>query len=815
MLRWKQYLLEKEIDICCVTESRLDSARDKIFEEMFGDVYNCFIRSRTHMKRLDPGSGGVAILVKKGIGKATLTKIGKCQDLVWVEVEGEDMTLYVASAYMVHAGSNWQANNLVLRNELEEDMMTYKNQGLVVVMGDFNGRISETISTGYMTHRKLRKNCDKEQNANGRELIALMGDCDMTITTGLFGVAKYTCWRDRGNSVIDHICIDTKYEWRIVNLCTEDEVMNRINTDHSMVVADMVWRKCLQVRKGDPKREKVGRKPKLLALNRISNKDVWREFEVTCDNSEELLDLFDPQEMAEIGGNICSRMTIEDKWSEVKDIVRKMETWARAIVNEKGLLQFKFIGSRIKSDQKITQLMIDKQWALKMVKRTKYIEEKKLLIRVFKNSKNKLNKARKKLKRMHKEQVIGEIEGLQKSHPGIFWRKLKELSGSRKRKKGTPDIVLDEHHQEVSGEAAVLAWKKAFASLGKEAESKESFDDQHADRTSLEVQEIEVKNTGRGDPVLNHQIQFEEVKEVIQSLKNGKASGIDDIVSEIIKYGGKRVFNIIWILCRDCFELECIPEDWMKGVIFPIYKDGDARDPGNYRGISLLSIVGKVYSSVINKRLTTWSEKNGIVLEEQGGFRPGRGCVDQIYVLTSLLKSRRGKKTFCCFIDLSKAYDRVWRTGLWKRLWDEGIRGKLWRVLKNMYSDTQNCVLAGTARSEFFSVDIGVRQGCVLSPLLFSIYINELIREINRTGIGLGIDGKNLGILLYADDIVLMADTWQELHTLLDITTRWGSRWRATFNQRKSQVVVFGERKHQEYEWKLGGKTIEQVNNYK
>ena len=70
---------------------------------------------------------------------------------------------------------------------------------------------------------------------------------------------------------------------------------------------------------------------------------------------------------------------------------------------------------------------------------------------------------------MQKEQVIGEIEGLQKTHPGIFWRKLKELSGSRKRKKSTPDIVLDEHHQEVSGEGAILAWKTAFASLGKEA----------------------------------------------------------------------------------------------------------------------------------------------------------------------------------------------------------------------------------------------------------------------------------------------------------------------------------------------------------
>ena len=157
----------------------------------------------------------------------------------------------------------------------------------------------------------------------------------------------------------------------------------------------------------------------------------------------------------------------------------------------------------------------------------------------------------------------------------------------------------------------------------------------------------------------------------------------------------------------------------MKGIIFPIFKVGDDRDPNHHRGISLLSIVFKVYASVLNRRLVKWSEDNGIILEEQGGFRPGRGCVDQIFVLMSILKSRLGKKTYCCFIDLRKTYDRVWRSGLWKRLWDEGIRGKMWRVLKQMYSHTQNCVLAGSTKTDFFEVDVGVRQGCVLSPVLF------------------------------------------------------------------------------------------------
>ena len=116
-----------------------------------------------------------------------------------------------------------------------------------------------------------------------------------------------------------------------------------------------------------------------------------------------------------------------------------------------------------------------------------------------------------------------------------------------------------------------------------------------------------------------------------------------------------------------------------------------------------------------------------------------------------------------------------------------------------MYGGTQNCVLAGSKKSDFFTVDIGVRQGCVLSPLLFSIYINELVRQITATCIGVRVGAKIVGILLYADDIVLIAETQQDLQKLLNITTQWGRTWRATFNQRKSQVVVFGERRPQKY----------------
>ena len=101
-------------------------------------------------------------------------------------------------------------------------------------------------------------------------------------------------------------------------------------------------------------------------------------------------------------------------------------------------------------------------------------------------------------------------------------------------------------------------------------------------------------------------------------------------------------------------------------------------------------------------RLMKFAERKGGVLEElgirpgiveeQGGFRPGRGTIDQLFVLTEILKSRVGMSTYAAFIDVKKAYDTVWRQGLWKRLWDEGVRGKMWRVVKSMHSTVQSAV---------------------------------------------------------------------------------------------------------------------------
>ena len=123
--------------------------------------------------------------------------------------------------------------------------------------------------------------------------------------------------------------------------------------------------------------------------------------------------------------------------------------------------------------------------------------------------------------------------------------------------------------------------------------------------------------------------------------------------------------------------------------------------------------------------------------------------------------------------------------------------------------------MVGDEKTAFFEVEVGVRQGCVLSPTLFSIYINSMADEINKSGIGIEVLGRTIAILLYADDIVVIAESVADLQRGMRIITEWGRKWQCRFNRGKSKVVVYGSRKKTDAEWSLGGGEVDQVDSYK
>ncbi len=201
----------------------------------------------------------------------------------------------------------------------------------------------------------------------------------------------------------------------------------------------------------------------------------------------------------------------------------------------------------------------------------------------------------------------------------------------------------------------------------------------------------------------------------------------------------------------------------------------------------MTSVAFKAMCAIVQVRLEQVVEGGQLLAEEQGGFRKGRGCRYQIVTLILLgqikmMTKKRG--IFTAFIDFKKAYDRVDQSKLWRCLENKGLNGRLTDFLKAVYTKLSCEVKVGEEFSEQFGVVNGLRQG-VLSPLLFALYINSLIIELKKAGVGIECRGQRVAALLCADDMVLFAEDEKMMRLGLRILQEWCDQWAVKVNAEK------------------------------
>ena len=236
------------------------------------------------------------------------------------------------------------------------------------------------------------------------------------------------------------------------------------------------------------------------------------------------------------------------------------------------------------------------------------------------------------------------------------------------------------------------------------------------------------------------------------------------------------------------------PKDLNTAILRPIYKKGKKSLPKNYRPISLLTIIDKIYATLLREDLTRWTEENNIIPKECGGIIKGASAEEQIFNLHETLHNYP-THIHAAFIDVSKAFDSVNRAKLWERLKECGIDENLLFALRGLYRSTKQKIKVGEHYSRIFESTKGVRQGCPLSPLLFTLYISDLPGHLKNHTKGVPIQSLNheeeIRMLSYIDDIVILARTNQELERTLDILNKYGQEKELPFNYDKCQVVVF------------------------
>ena len=300
-----------------------------------------------------------------------------------------------------------------------------------------------------------------------------------------------------------------------------------------------------------------------------------------------------------------------------------------------------------------------------------------------------------------------------------------------------------------------------------------------------------------------------ETKSSIKQMKNGKAAGVDGIPAEILKYGGDDLALHLHQLILLIWRTEEITSDLQDADIVKICKKGDKSDCGNYRGISLLATAGKIIARILANRLVPHAD--GFLPESQCGFRPNRGTTDMIFTARQLQEKCREQRQplYMAFIDLTKAFDSINREALWRILAKYGCPEKFISTLRLLHDGMSARVLGGTG-GEAFEVRTGVKQGCVIAPTLFSIFISvifhliqdrlpdgvEIIYRMDRGLFNLRrlkarskTSTTSLIELQYADDNCVCATSERQLQAILDAFTLAYESLGLSVNVKKTEVL--------------------------
>jgi exonuclease III len=314
-------------------------------------------------------------------------------------------------------------------------------------------------------------------------------------------------------------------------------------------------------------------------------------------------------------------------------------------------------------------------------------------------------------------------------------------------------------------------------------------------------------------------ITHSEVANACAHLSTGKAGGHDSLTNEHIKYGGSSLHSALAYLLTAMVSHGHVPEKAKRGTIITLYKGGGKRkdSPNSYRAITLTPVITKLLERILLNRF------QGLVGSQlphslQNGFLPSMNASMTSFVVSECArhKNEHGSKLYAAFLDAEKAFDSVWIDGLLWKLNNIGISGRYWNVVKSLYEGMHSCVVCNGYSSKFFPIMQGTRQGGVVSPWLFLVYIDGLLHSLSSINHGLSVNGLDCCAPTQADDITVLALSKDSLDKLLSCCHKYACDWRLRFNPDKSMVMIFNDNKSKDNRyrtWHLGNSVIKEVES--
>ena len=616
----------------------------------------------------------------------------------------------------------------------------------------------------------IGRNGDAHTNKNGEMVLDFCANNAMSITNTFFkhkAHHKYT-WRQdtRGyRSIIDFIVVSS--DLRQLVLDTRVKRGAELSTDHYLVVSRVRF----EGRR--PDRPRTPKKVTRIRWEDLANDNIRTAFEAHIRNRY----LMTPN----------ATESAEKEWRLFKEAVIEAATEACGL---------KRVGAAFGGGQRTPWWNEEVKIAVQRKKNA----FKEMLGNKTSDAANKYRAARKEAARTVSEakarawEEFGRIlEDNHKTAVKTFWQKIRRI---RRGKQDALRTIKSKQGELITDNSKILArWREYFKEL---LNPVEATPNDHISSVNESV-----------DPILQ-----EEVMTAIKNLKNGKAAGVDEIRSEMLKAMGSegcewltRIINVAWKTGK-------APKDWQQGIVVPLFKKGDHRECSNYRGITLLSQAGKVYAKIVEKKCRKIVEP--LIQEEQCGFRPGRGTTDQLFTLAQVYEKswEYGRPVHTCFIDLEKAYDRVPRDILWKVLQEYNIRGVILRAIKSLYNQCGSCVRINGLKSKAFMVKAGLRQGCVLSPLLFTVFMDRISRR-SQGNECISIGNARVSNLLFADDVAKLASTRTDLQQALDRFNEECNAAGMKISTSKTQAMTISRTPHVSGNLHVSGSPLTEVEKFK
>ena len=822
----------KDFDIVCLSETKTNNVDADSFPG-----FHVICKSNNSAGQSLGGIHGIAILYRDEL----VNKVHVINDLnsdcvLWTKIDQNafGFEFILGSIYIPHEGSKYHSKEVF--DVIEDDLVNIKSKYdniPICLIGDFNSRTgllddfisvddvkchimkdSVSILDDSLSNTKyeldslgictVRHNLDKCTNNNGYRLIELCRSLDVHIVNGRFGddlnTGKMTC---DNSSVIDYAIASPEFLPKVSNFHVD--IFDKLLSDKhnpiclSLKFKDLVKSRPTAVPESDrpiPLNARTVIKNNWDRSTKSEYKEAYNESEVdnlaSMLNDAEVSDLTDQTVIDELAASIC-----------------------QAFINpalKTGLAKHKKGSHKLPS--KMKQQM--KPWFGKDCQklRSEYFKVKNRY-RKLKTQKAKVElrskcssykKVIRKAKRDFTREFQENLRNLKKSNSTEYWKLLKKASGQDTKMGNIETSDFLQHFTKINQSSTSTT-------------SSNSFDPRSINHSINEE--------------INKPISEIEIGIQMKKLKNNKSAGVDSVTNELLKNCPDSMTKIICKYFNLVLNTGIVPSDWTKGIIKPIFKNkGSIDDPDNYRGITLLSCIGKLFTSILNYRLSNYIESSGILGEEQAGFREGYSTLDHVFVLYSIidLYLQKKKRIYCAFIDYKKAFDLIDRSSLWSKLISNGINGKVITVIYNMYNNAKSCVMNGYEKSDFFNCNMGVRQGENLSPLLFAMYLNDFELFISRRFSGLSDISKDISThlsdddvevflklftLLYADDTIVFAESDSELQRALDAVYDYCKTWHLTVNTSKTKITIFSRgkvRKHPNF--RFGNSCIDVVEDF-